>query len=217
MSSRRLVQRSNEPASVSSRQTRAMPPYQRPSHAMSAARQRQLMELFTCHDHDKLRKHIKEAIKNVSDCAADGNERLTTVRAEHARLVQRRKDKADEGAEPAAPDEIEKKVEQRLCTLEKEIHALTGTAEETLRALIDHGDEVRQQQSLLSGVLGDISANVRTARPSRSQRAASDEAEEAMDISAIEPAEAAPSVVELLRGAREEYTKQYQSHSLRKR
>lgn len=161
-------------------------------------------------------------MKAISTAAADNNDRL----ASHKALVKKQADfrQAKDIADDQKP---EQHIEQERYTdaLEGKVSDLTNRAEKALRDLIDYGDELAMQDTIMKGLVEGIAA-APSSRPAvrrrqRNPRADEEEEEEEEEPEDEDDAPAANenilSAVELLKKAKEEYTARYTSKSMRAR
>ncbi|KAE9380231.1 hypothetical protein N431DRAFT_539897 [Stipitochalara longipes BDJ] len=194
-----------------------LPPYEPPSCPLSASAQKMIDDIRVKHDHEKYRKHLKSAIDVVTNAAADNNERL----AVHKDTVQRW---AEQRKNNNIPDDEkpEHHIEREKYTngMEKQVSELTTRAEKALRDLIDYGDELVMQDSIMKEVSENLAAASvgrpaarRTQRDSRSH----DDEEGPQDENAPAANENILSAVELLKEAKDEHVRKYTSKSMRER
>jgi hypothetical protein len=229
---RRLVQRGRQneesspvPRNRQSRQeTEAdylptpLPPYEPPSCPLSASAQEAIDNLRVNHDFSKYKKHLTGAMDAITTAAADNNERL----AMHQTAVQRHAEsrKSKDIPEDQKP---EHHVEEERYTngLERQVSDLTAKAEKALRELIDYGDELTMQDSIMRE-LSEYLASAPAAQPAarRRRRGSHDEdaeEEEPQEENAPAANENNFSAVELLKEAKEEHARKYTAKSMRAR
>jgi len=194
-----------------------LPPYEPPSCPLSASAQKLIDEIRVKHDHEKYKKHLQSAIDAVRTAAADNNERL----AEAKNIVQRRAEsrKANNIPDDEMP-ETHAEYEEYTNRMETHVSDLTARAEKSMRDLIDYGDELLMQDSIMKEVGENLTA-APVARPvaRRTQRGSGsqNEEEEPQDENAPAADENILSAVELLKEAKEEYVRKYTSKSMRER
>ncbi|KAH9214112.1 zinc-finger of the MIZ type in Nse subunit-domain-containing protein [Leptodontidium sp. 2 PMI_412] len=236
MNSRRLVSRSrmNDTASPAPRrqqqQQRAsetparqpvrqteLPPYEPPVCALSVQAQQALDSLSNTYDYGKYTKHLQNAKDVMRNAAAESNDRLVARKEAFPRAVERRR---REGVADEDRSEGEAKDETVLKGFERTNDKFTAQAEEAMRELIDYGDELSMQDTMMKQVIREIAAAPvpQRAAPRRRRDAGSDD--EGQEEEEIEPPAADPdnmSAVELLRQAKEDRAAKYASQSKRSR
>jgi hypothetical protein len=194
-----------------------LPPYEPPACPLSANAQKAIENIRTNHDSSKYKKHLKGAIDSITTATADNNERL----AAHKTQVQRH---AEQRRNNHIPDDEkpERHIEEEVYTsgLERQVSDLTTKAEKALRDLIDYGNELAMQDSIMKEVSENLAA-APVAQPAARRRRRGSDAEEDEEEPQNENAPAAdeniPSAVELLKEAKEEHTRKYTSKSMRDR
>jgi len=202
MSSRRhLVSRSrvnNQDASPAprsrQREPAVLPPYEPPSCPLSAEAQRQLDHLRVNHDYSKYKKHVQSAIGTIRESAVTVNDKLSGRKDQIRKADEKR---AERGTEEKSEADIENEAYTRH--MDKKVGVLTAEAEKALRDLIDYGDELAMQDSIMK----DINAAIAAAPQPHP-----DEPDEDVEIL---------SAVELLKKAKEDYATEYSSKSMRDR
>ncbi|PBP17744.1 hypothetical protein BUE80_DR011301 [Diplocarpon rosae] len=210
---RRQPQASETPVRQPPRQTE-LPPYEPPACPLSAEAQRKLDALQNPLAYEKYKKHIRTAITTVTNATADINDRLATRKDALRKTAEKRRRGGTHDE-----DKTESEKNDEICTkkLERAAKVETDNAEAAVRELIDYGDELRMQETLLRGVAGNIaSAPSRQPAKSRRRRAAVGSSDELGDED--EPEAAAEelenlSAVVLLKKARENYAHAYNSRS----
>lgn len=154
----------------------------------------------------------------ITTAAADNNERL----AMHQTAVQRHAEsrKSKDIPEDQKP---EHHVEEEEYTngLEQKVSDLTAKAEKALRELIDYGDELTMQDSIMREINENLVA-APAARPAarwRRRGSHDEDAEEEEPHDENPPAadENILSAVELLKEAKEEHIRKYTARSMRAR
>ncbi|KUJ12282.1 uncharacterized protein LY89DRAFT_652687 [Mollisia scopiformis] len=223
--SRRLVSRSrlNEESSPAprgrgresrapARQQHDLPPYEPPACPLTVDAKRKLDDLRTNRSTAKYANHIKTALKTVSESAARCNERLTDRKEAVAKAAEKRKGK---GIEDANKSQAEIDEENYVRQFSKQVKTGTEKADIAVRELIDLGDELAVQDTILREVDENITA-APAPRPARRQRDGEEEdAENEADAPADDPE--IMSAIELLKKAKEDYARQYQAKSLMQR
>jgi hypothetical protein len=198
--------------------TTPLPPYEPPSCPLSASAQEAIDNLRVNYDFSKYKKHLTGAMDAITTAAADNNERLAMHQTAVQRHAESRKSKdIPEGQKP------EHHVEEERYTngLERQVSDLTAKAEKALRELIDYGDELTMQDSIMRE-LSEYLAAAPAGRPAarRGRRGSHDEnaeEEEPQDENAPAANENIFSAVELLKEAKEEHTRKYTAKSMRAR
>ncbi|TVY84540.1 E3 SUMO-protein ligase nse2 [Lachnellula suecica] len=240
MSSRRhLVSRSRVNNNESSPAPRArqqrdapdrqpLPPYEPPTCHLRPEAQRALDNLRLNHDYTKYKKHVESAIKALKSSAVSINDQL----ADRKDLVQRGKETMEKLREAGRDDEDkaadQKEKEEYARHMAKKVGNLTTKAEEALRELIDYGDELAMQQSIITEVSETI-ANAPVPEPraakKRKRRSTQDEGEEenedneenaSQDDAPADDIEIL-SAVELWEKSKQDYATQYASKTMRER
>jgi hypothetical protein len=228
MSSRRLVNRGranqgSSPVQISrhrdaepAQQQTPLPPYEPPTCALTPNAQRALENLRVNHDYSKYKRHLDGSIKAITNSIGDSNERLRLRKEDLAKAATRR----GEGEEDE--DGTEKSKKRVVRGMENKVASLTAKADKALRDLIDYGDELSMQDTMMKEVSENISA-APAPRPAvrRQRREGSDEDEnlenEVEEDEETEVDGSVVSAVELLKKAQDEYTTQYASKSMRLR
>jgi E3 SUMO-protein ligase NSE2 len=225
---RRLVQRGRQhegssPAQRNRHQRRdaevhngptPLPPYEPPACPLTANAQEEIEKIQTRHASSKYQKHLKCAIDAITTATADNNERLATHKAQVQRDTEKRRNNN-------IPDDEkpERHIQEEAYTngLERQVSDLTRKAEKALRDLIDYGDELVMKDSIMKEVSENLAAapvaRHGAGRRRRGSEAQGDE-EEAYDENAPAADENILSAVELLKEAKEEYTRKYTSKSM---
>ncbi len=191
-----------------------LPPYEPPSCPLSASAQKLIDGIRVNHDNEKYKKHLKGAIDAVKLAAADNNERLAMRKGIDQRRAEQRKTHNIPGNERP---EIHIEDEGYTNGMEKQVSDLTARAEKALRDLIDYGDELVMQDSMLKEVSENLAAAPRLAPRRQRGSGSHDEDEEPQDENAPATDENILSAVELLKEAKEEYVRKYTSKSMRER
>lgn len=210
-------QRASEtPARQPVRQTE-LPPYEPPVCALSVQAQQALDSLSNTYDYGKYTKHLQNAKDVMRNAAAESNDRLVARKEAFPRAVERRR---REGVADEDRSEGEAKDETVLKGFERTNDKFTAQAEEAMRELIDYGDELSMQDTMMKQVIREIAAAPvpQRAAPRRRRDAGSDD--EGQEEEEIEPPAADPdnmSAVELLRQAKEDRAAKYASQSKRSR
>ena len=221
MVSRSRQNEQSSPAQQSrQRETTSLPPYQAPSCPLTAKAKRELDNLRVNQDTSKYKKHIAAAIKVLTDAAFVSNDRLSSRKAEVAKLADKRRNQGIDESEKSKED-IE--AEQYADNLEKKVTAITSKAEKALRELIDYGDELSMQDTILKEVVDNIPsppANpISFGRPrrSRGEKHGEEDEEGEVDVEAPSTDPEILSALELLQKAKEAYAINYASKSMRQR
>ncbi|KAI9742978.1 MAG: hypothetical protein M1818_003273 [Claussenomyces sp. TS43310] len=135
-------------ASAASPRSSDLPPYQPPAHPLTASHQRKLADISASRDYSKYKKHLEVAIKNITNCTAESNDRLYDAKQTWSKQMEKR--------EAAGGDlqigDAEERASQRVADLEDKVKLLTENAEKALRDLIDYRDEMAQQENMLRAV-----------------------------------------------------------------
>ncbi|KAH7346476.1 zinc-finger of the MIZ type in Nse subunit-domain-containing protein [Rhexocercosporidium sp. MPI-PUGE-AT-0058] len=207
---------SETPARQPARQTE-LPPYEPPVCALSAQAQQALDSLSNTYDYGKYKKHLDNAKAVIRNAAAESNDRLVARKEAFPKAVERRR---REGVADEDRTEGETKDETVLKGFERANDKFTTQAEEAMRELIDYGDELSMQDTIMKEVIRELNdAPVpRRAAPRRRRDVGSDD--EDQEEEEIEPLAADPdnmSAVELLRQAKEDRAAKYASQSKRSR
>ncbi len=124
----------------------ALPPYEAPSYPLTVSGKRALENITSSHDYKKYKKHLEVAIKNVTIGAAESNDLLYGAKDYVRKLAEKRE---EQGTEKSEREEL---MEVRAKELEDKVVRLTSKAEKALRELIDLGDEIAQQEIMLTEV-----------------------------------------------------------------
>lgn len=238
----RQSRRSEQPDASSTRAT-DLPPYEAPAYPLTMTYQRKLADTSSSRDYSRYKRHLETAIKNVTNCAAESNDRLYDAKHGLEKQVQKREANATGDDNVAEKIEAELLAEQRVASLEDKVSKLTEEAEKALRDLIDYRDEMAQQEDMLKTVCDEaISLAVPSVKRRegaggrRNRRAQRDQDDDdsgvedlgadasyepdQMDVDAEEAASAlanALSPTELLRNAKATYLATYNSRSKRAR
>lgn len=193
-----------------------LPPYEPPSCPLSASSRREIDNIRASHDSTKYKKHIKTAIKSITDAAADNNERLARHKTAVQRFAEQRRSK---GIPDDQKPEHHKEEEEYANGMERQVTDLTIKAEKALRDLIDYGDELMMHDSIMRDVSDNLAAApiARPAARRRRQRSSGEDEEEPQEENAPATDENILSAVEFLKEAKEEYTRKYTSKSMRDR
>jgi hypothetical protein len=205
------------PGRQPARQTE-LPPYEPPTCALSPEAQQKLDALRLDQDYNKYKKHLKAAISVVQNLAADSNERLATRKEQLRNTAERRR---RQGIEDDDKPDDEVKAEQYAKELDKKVSGITASAEKAIRELIDYGDELSMQESIMKEVSENIAAAPapQSVAPRRRRDLGSDgeneDEEDEVEIPAADPENL--SAVELLKKSKEEYAETYKSKSLQSR
>lgn len=231
--SRRLVQRSrpnNENSSPAqrgggrprdapaAREPAALPPYEAPRFPLTATARRDLENLRENHDYSKYKKHLDSAIKTITASAAEINDELSNREERIRRRDEKRGD--DEKTEE------DKQVEGSTRAMGKKVRGLTAEAEQAVRELIDYGDELSMQETMMRDVSQTIAEApvVERRAPRRRNREVDAEKggendEDASEDGEDEPEEDpnVPSAIELLKQAKLDYRIQYAAKTMRER
>ncbi|RDL37094.1 uncharacterized protein BP5553_04527 [Venustampulla echinocandica] len=221
MASRKLVARSrlNQESSparsrqrhseAGTRQSMVLPPYQPPSCALTPSAKRALEEVALNHDYSKYKKHLQISINLVTDAAVSSNDRLA-ARKEQARKQEEKRKQAGLEDEKKTEDEIE--AAQYVQSLDKRVDDVTTMAEKALRELIDYGDELAMQGTLMR----EVGERIERA-PAPRRRGLGDGADEEEDANTPAAEADVLSPVELLKQARDAYEANYRSKSMKLR
>lgn len=225
---RHLVQRNRNPDASSpaprtqhrasetpGRQPTALPPYEAPTCPLSDEAKRNIENLRIERDSAKYKGHIVGAIKALQNAAPDCHERVYQRKVQLEKQTERQK--RQDGEEPTAEY---KELVGYVPSLEKQVDKFTKDAEKALRDLIDYGDELAMQDSILRDVVENVTAAAaaQPARRKRRHRGASDEDDaEASEEEAPADDVEVLSTVELLKTAKEEYTTKYGAKTMRAR
>jgi E3 SUMO-protein ligase NSE2 len=236
MSTRRLVQRSRQhdessPAprshqresqagprqrGAAPRQLTPLPPYEPPSCPLTTTARNELDQLRLNHDYTKYQMHLKTGKVNLTNATADAHDRLRLRR----QLVEKEANKRrkDGGVEKT---EAELEAEQRADALEAKVVHLTEKAEKAMREMIDYGDELAMNDTIMK----DISENippVPASQPVRRRQRLGDDDDDENEGPEEEVWEEVPDVpgvstIDLLNQAKEDYAANYTSKSMRAR
>jgi E3 SUMO-protein ligase NSE2 len=218
------------PSEAQPRQVPALPPYEPPTCPLTETAKRSLIDLNN--DYRKYEKHIQIAIQNITECAAESNDKLYESKESLRKLVERREAAEDDQEKT----EEEEEAEQRVKELEAKVGELTAQSEKALRDLIDYSHELAHQKQMMEDVteaaaaastMGMTSAaGNRKSGAGKLQReqanpsTSSDEDEE-MDEVVDEANTTIPasilSLTELLKKAKEDYASEYNSKTMRAR
>jgi E3 SUMO-protein ligase NSE2 len=219
---RRLVsrQRRNEESSPASRprqreseaaprQPTALPPYEPPTCPLTETAKRQLDDLRVNQDHTKYKKHLNNAITSITNCAMETNERLHARKDRVQKLAEKR---LHQGTEDDQKMDEYVEAERYAEHLEKKVSDITTQAEKALRDLIDYGDELTMQDTIMKEVHGNIEAPLAGQRQNRQR--VEGESEDSEDLA---PDPDILSAVELFKQAKEDYAAEYSSKTMRAR
>lgn len=248
---RRLVSRTNQdaPSSPSASAAQgssaaartALPPYEPPLHALTASAKQQLVDLTQETDYAKYRKHLATAMATLANATADSNDALSAAKESLKKQVEKRRakeaqqggvegddgrDKENGGAGEKTEEEIA--TEEQVRSLEEKVERLTREAEKATRDLIDYSEELKGQESLISGVVEKASVaparshNSAARAAARRRRAAAGDSDDEAEDPDVEMSDAGDpadilSPSELLKQAREEAEAKYTAKSLRAR
>lgn len=124
-----------------------LPPYQTPTHALTASAQRSLQNLSTVHPLRKVRAHVAAANGAITEMAGEINDRLVQgeghLQRRRARLLPR-KTGGVAAAAAGADDDEEADVdadtaalEEKVARMKDEVVRLTAQMEASTRSLID--------------------------------------------------------------------------------
>lgn len=195
-----------------------LPPYETPSCQLSASGQRALDELRVNYDYSKYQKHINESKKLIPSVIGDANDRLRMRRDKIAKAAERRRRQEKGDEDKTDQDKEDETIEAGLT---RRVESATEQAEKAMRDLIDYGDELAMQDTLLQDVASTIAAvpppPERRPRGNRVRNDDSDDdAEEPEEEEDLEPQTDVEilSASELLQTARDEYTSGYTSKSM---
>lgn len=195
-------------------QPAALPPYEPPSCPLTANAKRKLDDLRTNRDTAKYAKHIKTALTVVTEAAGRCNERLTDRKGEVQKATERRK---RTGVEDADKSQADIDAENYLKQFSKQIKTATEKADTAVRELIDLGDELAMQDTILRDVDENITVAPAT-RPARRQRGGDDDENDENgeeDAPADDPE--ILSAIELVKKAKEDHARKYKEKSLLQR
>lgn len=207
--------------------TSTLPPYEPPTCPLTPSSKQALVNLGLGFGprYAKYKSDIDKAIKIITTCTTEGNDRLYERKDELERAAKRREKGA--GDEEKTGDDRE--IGLITASLERKVEDMTKKAEKALRDLIDYKVEVGVQQDILQEVVdniptsgqGDNTGRRQTGR--RLSNVGSDENEESMEVDEEEtpdpPAanEAILSPTELLKKAKEDYIKSYIAQTMHAR
>lgn len=146
------------------REPRPLPAYQPQSHPLNDAAQRALQTLPQTHSLKKLKERLNEANRQLSECAAEINDRYQRKAA----LQQRRRARlAQQGL-----DEDEER-ERAIDEMQQRVQTLTDGMEEGIRNIIDARAAVEATEEALSEIHANIAADGGAVAPTQSTLGAS--------------------------------------------
>jgi hypothetical protein len=221
------------PSEAQSRQPPPLPPYEPPTCPLTETAKRSLADLASTDYYKKYEKHIKIAIQNITECAAESNDKLYESKESLKKLVEKRE--AAEGDQEITLEE--ERAEQRVRELEEKVNKLTAESEKGLRELIDYTYELSNQKEMMKNVteaaaaasaMGMSSAaGSRKNRAGKAQRrqtnslASDDDDDDDEEMEEDETDTTIPasilSLTELLKKAKEDYATEYNSKTMRAR
>ncbi|KAF7890741.1 uncharacterized protein EAF01_010550 [Botrytis porri] len=182
------------------------PEYTPPTCPLSADAQRAISNIRTLHNSAKLKKHLSQAIKNITDTTVANNDRIWERKRQVEKNARKRqRDGQDDEEIPAEHKDLEIHTKH----LAKKVNIWTEQAELAMRVLIDKGDEVERNDLVVRDVCGKL-AEANPAPPMRRTRGQEDGEEAKQDGVVV-------SAVELLDQIKEEYRSKYEAESMTKR
>ncbi|TEY46981.1 hypothetical protein BOTCAL_0309g00100 [Botryotinia calthae] len=181
------------------------PEYTPPKCPLSADAQRAISNIRTHNNSAKIKKHLSQAIRNITDTTVANNDRIWERKRQVEKNARKRQRDGQDDEEILAEH---KDLEIHTKHLAKKVNIWTEQAELAMRVLIDKGDEVERNDLVVQDVCNRLD-EVNPAPPIRRTRGQEDE-EEKQDGVAI-------SVVELFDKIKEEYRSKYEAESMTKR
>lgn len=221
MSSRKLVARSrlnqeSTPARPRQRQPEAgspqsttLPPYEPPSCPLTPSAKRALEQVALNHDYSKYKKHLQISAGLITDAAVSSNDRLA-ARKDQARRQEEKRVQTGLEDEKKTEDEIE--AGYYLQSLDKRVVDVTAKAEKALRDLIDYGDELAMQSTMMR----EVGERIESA-PAPRRRGFGQDSDEEEDGNTSSADAGILSPLELLKETKAAYEANYRSKSMKLR
>lgn len=208
---------------------------------MSEKHQRALAELkSTSHFYDKYRDHRGAAVTRISASNAEAYDRVQEARTKLNELVEKHAKGASQSEESsqvennsAEKSDARQKAEKRVQDLQARVDSLSKEAESSLRQLVDYGDELHQQEQIMTDMKDQVAIDANRPQPPKKRRRTNketveggtynvtsdedeDEDEEGEDLVPELPADVL-SPFEVFQKAKTDYAEHYASQTMRKR
>lgn len=190
--------------------TVTLPPYDSQSYPLSLAAKRKLEELYLHHDYTKYKKNIKDAANILTKATYECNDRLWQRKQKLGALEERL------NSQDNMKEKVEgkhKKEEEKTQELQKKVDHITVRAEQALRDLIDLGDELSIQPSIMQEVaekVNSLPANTQTQKRRSDSQGDSSESESLTHPAGVR-------CVDILRDIKEKHANEYENKSMRER
>lgn len=196
--SRRLVQRTQqEPAEQSTASLRRqnagphrttaieLPTYQAPKFPMSDKHQRALAELkSTNFFYSKYREHRVAGVTSITSANADAYDRVHEAKARLEELVEKNAKSASQSEDSSQvgngfndKSDAKLEAEKRLHDLQVKVDSLSEEAEKNLRQLVDYGDELHQQDQIMTDVKDQVAIDASQPRIAKKRKTNGHDAE----------------------------------------
>ena len=139
----------SRPSAAPEREPLTLPTYEPPQHPLNATAKRALETLPRNHRLDGLKNRQRIANSQLTQAAADINDRLQTKAAECEKIKRRRLEKQ-------ASQEDNEEMDRTIDKIRQETDSMTDRLEESVRKIIDASTEVEGMER----VLKELHANV---------------------------------------------------------